>query len=113
VGVAEGVVVLNVGIGPVYFSPSSPGVKTTTEQKPSVDVMSSVFPSDDLYTSYKQLPVSSYDTKDVKPCKIRECCIVQIAYYANGRLLLGVVYQNRILCRHSVNHSIGERECCV
>lgn len=47
VGVTEGVGAA-VGRGPVYFSPSSPGEKTTTEQKPSVDVMSSVLPSGDL-----------------------------------------------------------------
>lgn len=47
VGVTEGVGA-TVGIGPVYFSPSSPKEKTTTEQKPSVDVMSNVLPSGDL-----------------------------------------------------------------
>lgn len=47
VGVTEGVGAA-VGMGPVYFSPSSPAEKTTTEQKPSVDVMSNVLPSGDL-----------------------------------------------------------------
>lgn len=47
VRVAEGVGDA-VGRGPVYFSPSSPGEKTTTEQKPSVDVISNVLPSGDL-----------------------------------------------------------------
>jgi hypothetical protein len=35
-------------IGPVYLSPNSPGANMTTEQKPSVEVMSKVRPSDDL-----------------------------------------------------------------
>ena len=43
VGVAE-----RLGTGPEYLSPSSPGANITTEQNPSVDVMSSVKPSDDL-----------------------------------------------------------------
>lgn len=47
VGVTEGVGD-TVGRGPVYFSPSSPGENTTTEQKPSVDVISNVLPSGDL-----------------------------------------------------------------
>lgn len=33
---------------PVYFSPNSPGANITTEQNPSVDVMSNVRPSEDL-----------------------------------------------------------------
>ena len=43
VGVPE-----RLGTGPVYLSPNSPGANITTEQNPSVDVMSSVKPSDDL-----------------------------------------------------------------
>lgn len=43
VGAAE-----RLGTGPEYLSPSSPGANITTEQNPSVDVMSSVKPSDDL-----------------------------------------------------------------
>lgn len=35
--------------GPVYFSPSSPGEKMTTLQKPSVDVIRRVRPSGDLF----------------------------------------------------------------
>lgn len=33
--------------GPLYFSPNSPGENMTTEQKPSVEVMRRVSPSDD------------------------------------------------------------------
>jgi hypothetical protein len=40
---------LCVARGPVYFSPSSPGVKVIAEQNPSEDVISSVDPSLDLY----------------------------------------------------------------
>lgn len=47
VGVTEGVGDA-VGRGPMYFSPNSPGEKTTTEQNPSVDVISNVLPSGDL-----------------------------------------------------------------
>lgn len=36
------------GTGPVYLSPNSPGENITTEQNPSVDVMSRVSPSEDL-----------------------------------------------------------------
>ena len=43
-----GVVADEFGIGPVYRSPSSPGANMTTEQNPSVDVISSVRPSEDL-----------------------------------------------------------------
>lgn len=40
-------------IGPIYLSPNSPGANMTTEQKPSVEVMSSVSPSDDQVRSVK------------------------------------------------------------
>lgn len=46
-GVEEVGVGAAVGMGPVYFSPSSPGENTTTEQNPSVDVISKVLPSGD------------------------------------------------------------------
>lgn len=39
---------LKLGRTPVYFSPSSPGANITTEQKPSLEVMSNVSPSGDL-----------------------------------------------------------------
>lgn len=72
VGVAEGVGDA-VGRGPVYFSPSSPGEKTTTEQNPSVDVMSNVLPSGDL--KYGELTIQSIckwvgvDTNHVRSVK--------------------------------------------
>jgi hypothetical protein len=34
-----------VAVGPVYFSPNSPGAKVTAEQKPSDEVMINVDPS--------------------------------------------------------------------
>lgn len=71
VGVAEGVGDA-VGRGPVYFSPSSPGEKTTTEQKPSVDVMSNVLPSGDLKygglaieSTYKRVGVDTNHVRSV------------------------------------------------
>ena len=39
----------SVGTGPEYLSPSSPGANASVEQKPSVEVISNVRPSLDLF----------------------------------------------------------------
>lgn len=107
VGVEEGGVGAAVGMGPVYFSPSSPGENTTTEQNPSVDVMSKVLPSGDLNCQIS-MNQAHPEGRDDKPCKIGERRIMQVADNAKRRLLLGVIYQNRILCRNGIHNPIRE-----
>lgn len=107
VGVTEGVGDA-VGRGPVYFSPNSPGEKTTTEQKPSVDVISNVLPSGDLKHDGLTIQSTGTDEYRYKPCKICKRCIMQIAYHAKRRLLLGVIYQNSILRCDCIYNSIRQ-----
>jgi hypothetical protein len=61
-------------MGPVYRSPNSPGANITTEQNPSVDVISNVSPSEDLGNS---ISIEQYRNHRIDtPSEICKCSIV-------------------------------------
>ena len=97
---------LKLGRTPVYFSPSSPGANITTEQNPSLEVISNVSPSGDLFI----ISEGTTSRRRNIPGKIGKRSIVKIANNADWSLLLGIVDENRVLRSHSVNYAIWERK---
>lgn len=90
----------------MYFSPSSPGVNVTAEQKPSEDVINSVEPSLDLWP----LVLARGDDATDIPCDVSEGREVQVANNAQRLLLLCVVDVDSVLSGHRIDHAIWEAE---
>jgi len=65
-------------IGPLYGVPNSPGANTTTEQNPSVDVISKVVPSGDLRMSAKEYEKAKRSIN--LPSKISKSGVMKIAH---------------------------------
>ena len=89
------------------MSPSSPGVKASVEQNPSVEDISRVKPSLDLFVLAKhRLPLD-----ENIPCQVGERRKMEIAHDAQWCQLLGIINKDSVLCCNCIDHAIGQGEC--